>query len=933
MSVCVMEQQESGAAATPTTVTPTMMATNARHQLAGTNMPSPPTPSAVCVVARAVASAENNNEEAAPAPLPMTLPATVPRVATAFPCPVSVAAPAAPMMVLSSSSAQPSASVRLAPSPTLDVPRTAMLVRELRDQLEATRAQLRSQESRTGMLELMVDAQRQFNEDQIKVNMMALQSRSRQSTSGPRTSSSSRSSSSGRTLSSPGASSSCSSRRHHWAEHQSLSRCSSLATELEVEDDGCFSSVSSFSSSSVTSIATRGEREKRSNSQESSKMTEVASIPIAAVTAVDRSMRPLLLRREDDVNRVIKSLLREQDRCSCGADNSVSDGDQDSVKTRYEELPDEHSCCTDIFHPSSFHTVLTGPPGSGKTTLAALAVSSRPDVLSRFRDGIGWITVPQSPSALDCDEYAECLRDLCAQLDIPPPRSLDGGSIADPGGGVPREHKKRRAMEVARQEMVNALSGRAVLIVLDDLWRLDDAEWFAFGRSPASEFRMLVTTRRRVSDPTAAAMATAESRRSETFTAVRGIGTAVTLGGLPEDEAVRMLLAQSTSKACSESERAAAAKIVRMCGCLPVALQWAGSRLFGRSRDGSAALSVEDLAAVMSAEREDLACDNVGRASGTSNTQYVANDTVDTAGKTQRGKQRSRSVDSSLKTFSTHDFGDGDVTVYETIGRSLSPGLHGSVIATAMKVCLATFAATFSRLNCELPLVPTAVICSFWERLLLPEERDAIRPRNRRQEWRAESGSGVNAVAACLLEEMEALGLMRAEKVEIPIGESVSCSDDERSCSKSMKTVLSYRLERTLTRHYALYLLFNDGDLGSEVMERRLRANGLRLGMSMSSKVRAITARCQDRLRVKRSSLSERREQDKGRLIQGLHSLVTENYGVTKRGKLQEDGLTGLNDDGYVFEHLPLHLTKDVLDKNTELLRNNGFNRSRMLTS
>ena len=109
-------------------------------------------------------------------------------------------------------------------------------------------------------------------------------------------------------------------------------------------------------------------------------------------------------------------------------------------------------------------TLLLGPGGFGKTSLA-LACAHLPELVRAFPDGLLWTTLGEQPD----------LADVLGELH----RVVTGERSA--ASGV-------RAMA---ESLSDALAGRRVLLVVDDVWRADDLAVFLPLRGP----RLLVTSR------------------------------------------------------------------------------------------------------------------------------------------------------------------------------------------------------------------------------------------------------------------------------------------------------------------------------------------------------------------------------------------------------------------------------------------------------
>ncbi|NEQ80925.1 MAG: hypothetical protein F6K26_11915, partial [Moorea sp. SIO2I5] len=110
-------------------------------------------------------------------------------------------------------------------------------------------------------------------------------------------------------------------------------------------------------------------------------------------------------------------------------------------------------------------SVIYGLGGIGKSTLAA-AVADDKDVQSHFTDGIFWATLGQQPDILSfLSTWIQQLGDYDFK-----PINIDSASL----------------------QLRTLLSDKKALLVLDDVWNTEDAQFFNFG---GSRCQMLVTTR------------------------------------------------------------------------------------------------------------------------------------------------------------------------------------------------------------------------------------------------------------------------------------------------------------------------------------------------------------------------------------------------------------------------------------------------------
>jgi tetratricopeptide (TPR) repeat protein len=235
--------------------------------------------------------------------------------------------------------------------------------------------------------------------------------------------------------------------------------------------------------------------------------------------------------------------------------------------------------------------------GNGKTTLA-IAVIQAVEVRERFPDGIAWLKLGRGP--LDERDIRRLYEDLYRQLivkeaDMDASMSDEGsnterfqGSYNSLGSDASVEQVDRvvdRADSVRRfhggdidgikEDVGRMLIKQKVLIVLDDVWRVEDAKWFIF-ETPSykvpprdSPFKILITTR---------------------TPSLLGNGTApeVFVRILSEHEAVKLLLSTAgrrpyggrNSEVFNQSRL-----IVKGCGNSPLGILLVGSMLRQSNRN------------------------------------------------------------------------------------------------------------------------------------------------------------------------------------------------------------------------------------------------------------------------------------------------------------------------------------------------------------
>src|SRR5579859_3636812 len=114
-------------------------------------------------------------------------------------------------------------------------------------------------------------------------------------------------------------------------------------------------------------------------------------------------------------------------------------------------------------------TALHGMGGIGKSVMAR-ALCDLPEVQAAFPDGILWAVLGQNPSD---DEIRVKLRDWVNTL---------GEQITE---NVP-------TLDKLKNTLVEVLENKSCLLIVDDVWRRKQAEWFKVG---GRHCRMLITTR------------------------------------------------------------------------------------------------------------------------------------------------------------------------------------------------------------------------------------------------------------------------------------------------------------------------------------------------------------------------------------------------------------------------------------------------------
>eukprot|EP00752_Nemacystus_decipiens_P014888 g13255.t2 len=232
----------------------------------------------------------------------------------------------------------------------------------------------------------------------------------------------------------------------------------------------------------------------------------------------------------------------------------------------YVKRPALEEAVVDLISPEKAldpYTVV-GMGGAGKSVLASAIVrDSR--VRQRFRGGVFWLRVGRGASGRLLPLLEGLAREMgWAPSDVPnvEPHAFDGleqvkaAIIAGAAGSPPR------------------------LVVLDDVWGCEDVDdvWGCkiVDVLLALQVKVLVTTR--------------------DHSVVGVLGHRLALGNMSEDEAMELLLKASSSVGQpSDDIRTQMAKVVGLCGCLPLALAIAGSMPVVKGK-GLTAAAWEELA-------------------------------------------------------------------------------------------------------------------------------------------------------------------------------------------------------------------------------------------------------------------------------------------------------------------------------------------------
>ncbi|HYN87250.1 MAG TPA: tetratricopeptide repeat protein, partial [Ardenticatenaceae bacterium] len=196
-------------------------------------------------------------------------------------------------------------------------------------------------------------------------------------------------------------------------------------------------------------------------------------------------------------------------------------------------------------------TALRGMPGVGKTTLA-LWVANQTEIRDAFPDGVLWASLGEMPDVM----------------------GMLGSWLGELGGG-PAAVRELASVQERSRALRQLLEERRCLLVVDDVWRVEDA--WPLLEARGERCAALVTSRL---DPVVADLAGADNVRK--------------VEPLEEDPALAMLRVHAGQTAFDrlrrEQDRAtgkdAAVALVTALGHLPLALRVAGAQVRRRARAG-----------------------------------------------------------------------------------------------------------------------------------------------------------------------------------------------------------------------------------------------------------------------------------------------------------------------------------------------------------
>lgn len=233
---------------------------------------------------------------------------------------------------------------------------------------------------------------------------------------------------------------------------------------------------------------------------EASSDDELASLPYAAMQALDK-VAGRCLRRANTFVAVIRRVLPPH----AIADKPLLEHASRILRAapQVDSLSISRIVCISSVPDTLNDPEALGMAGVGKTTMAAM-VANHPDVRRYFNDGIAWIHIGNS--ILSYTRYSQCLQDLVSQLVIEKNEEpLFPELLHSPGESLSKRRRREEGFMIyVRETMVEFLRYRNVLIILDDVCREEDIEWFDFtphsaatSDDPEGSCVVLITTRRR----------------------------------------------------------------------------------------------------------------------------------------------------------------------------------------------------------------------------------------------------------------------------------------------------------------------------------------------------------------------------------------------------------------------------------------------------
>ena len=197
-----------------------------------------------------------------------------------------------------------------------------------------------------------------------------------------------------------------------------------------------------------------------------------------------------------------------------------------------------------------------GMGGIGKTVVTA-ALAHDSEVRQAFPDGIYWLTIGQNPDLLLLQ--GQLLRRLNAS------------------------EQAVTTQQEGKDALRGVFEGRRALLILDDVWTVDDADAFAVTMSPT---RLLITT-----------------RNNEVLVGLGAEEHRVGVLSLPD---ARRILAGWVGEENLENLPLEATEVAKECGYLPLALAMIGAMIRSKSSSGATSTSVAWKDALTRLRRADL---------------------------------------------------------------------------------------------------------------------------------------------------------------------------------------------------------------------------------------------------------------------------------------------------------------------------------------
>jgi hypothetical protein len=235
--------------------------------------------------------------------------------------------------------------------------------------------------------------------------------------------------------------------------------------------------------------------------------------------------------------------------------------------------------------------------GNGKTTLAVAAIQSV-EVRERFADGIAWIQLGRNPLTdndvkrlyeelydqilerdieLDENKIPSHIKETKESNDSNTTHSADGGVILTNSLSKSKYNFKGNDLQGMKEDLSQIISKRNVLICLDDVWRLEDAERFIFSNDERNAPKHASTCPYRILITTRSPGLLGPDQANEVYVRI-----------FSEHEAVKLLLYAAGRRLHGGKSAPAfnqARVIVKGCGNSPLALRLAGGMLRTSNRN------------------------------------------------------------------------------------------------------------------------------------------------------------------------------------------------------------------------------------------------------------------------------------------------------------------------------------------------------------